>query len=278
MQGDKLEAALLDLIAAINTAREMVPEEDEGLAADIFAKCLNAAQMKATAALASPPVSDGIRVERWRKASRALGAWMSAALDDPKVCDAMKADITEWFSAGEPFEGTEPPVSDGGEDAEAAAWDWLESKFLNVEAGHDPNDRDYGTDDMVDAYIAGRAAVLAAKRGDGGEFVMVPREATEAMLDAAGLVDIEIYPTNVPSGLTATNRREARAIWKEMLAASPSRPSPSAEQREAALHAAVRATYPGRSLHADPIQDTERAYWNPLLDAILAALYPDRGE
>lgn len=37
-------------------------------------------------------------------ASVNLGAWMSAALDDPKVCDAMKADIREWFSAGEPME------------------------------------------------------------------------------------------------------------------------------------------------------------------------------
>lgn len=33
-------------------------------------------------------------------ASAALGAWLSAALDDPKVCDAMKADINRWFSAG----------------------------------------------------------------------------------------------------------------------------------------------------------------------------------
>ena len=33
-----------------------------------------------------------------------LGAWMSAALDDPNVCEAMKADIREWFSAGEPME------------------------------------------------------------------------------------------------------------------------------------------------------------------------------
>ncbi len=31
-----------------------------------------------------------------------LGKWMSAALDDPKVCDAMKDDIREWFSAGHP--------------------------------------------------------------------------------------------------------------------------------------------------------------------------------
>ena len=37
-------------------------------------------------------------------ASVRLGAWMSAALDDPQVCEEMKADINEWFSAGEPME------------------------------------------------------------------------------------------------------------------------------------------------------------------------------
>jgi hypothetical protein len=42
-------------------------------------------------------------VDRGIMASVKLGAWMSAALDDPAVCDAMKADIREWFSAGEPF-------------------------------------------------------------------------------------------------------------------------------------------------------------------------------
>ena len=35
-------------------------------------------------------------------ANARLGAWMSAALDDPAVSHAMKADIQEWFSAGEP--------------------------------------------------------------------------------------------------------------------------------------------------------------------------------
>lgn len=34
------------------------------------------------------------------RASVELGGWMSAALDDPNVCDAMKADINRWFSAG----------------------------------------------------------------------------------------------------------------------------------------------------------------------------------
>ena len=57
-----------------------------------------------------PPDSllDGIN---WHKpAHRAvlanvkLGSWMSAALDDATVCEEMKADIREWFSAGEPME------------------------------------------------------------------------------------------------------------------------------------------------------------------------------
>ena len=28
-----------------------------------------------------------------------LGAWMAAALDDPKVCEEMKGDISAWFEA-----------------------------------------------------------------------------------------------------------------------------------------------------------------------------------
>lgn len=35
-------------------------------------------------------------------ASLALGAWMSAALDDSKVCDEMKRDINRWFDASMP--------------------------------------------------------------------------------------------------------------------------------------------------------------------------------
>ena len=33
-------------------------------------------------------------------ASVALGKWLSAALDDPNVCEEMKADIRRWFSSG----------------------------------------------------------------------------------------------------------------------------------------------------------------------------------
>jgi hypothetical protein len=37
-----------------------------------------------------------------------LGKWLSAALDDPAVCEAMKADVRAWFDAGQPF----PPPSE----------------------------------------------------------------------------------------------------------------------------------------------------------------------
>jgi hypothetical protein len=54
------------------------------------------------------------RVVAWAKtigheqvmASVAIGAWLSAALDDPAVCEAMKADIRRWFSSGQPFAET----------------------------------------------------------------------------------------------------------------------------------------------------------------------------
>jgi hypothetical protein len=42
--------------------------------------------------------------QRYITAQVGIGKWLSAALDDPIVCDAMKADIHEWFSAGEPVE------------------------------------------------------------------------------------------------------------------------------------------------------------------------------
>ncbi len=43
----------------------------------------------------------GMRHEigRLREAGEAIGSWLSAALDDPKVCDEMKRDIRRWFAA-----------------------------------------------------------------------------------------------------------------------------------------------------------------------------------
>lgn len=36
--------------------------------------------------------------DRLVSASEPLGAWLSAALDDPNVSDAFKADINAWFA------------------------------------------------------------------------------------------------------------------------------------------------------------------------------------
>jgi len=67
---------------------------------------------------AGEPVDDPAR-DRVILASVRLGKWMSAALDDPKVCDEMKADIREWFSAGEPVAGCLPTLQRLGQEFDA---------------------------------------------------------------------------------------------------------------------------------------------------------------
>ena len=52
-------------------------------------------------------------VERLREAEDGIGKWLSAALDDPNVCDAMKMDIRAWFDACATL--TNPDVVTGGE-------------------------------------------------------------------------------------------------------------------------------------------------------------------
>ena len=42
-----------------------------------------------------PKITDGDATYR-------VGRWLSAALDDPQVCDEMKADILAWMEAGKP--------------------------------------------------------------------------------------------------------------------------------------------------------------------------------
>src|SRR5262245_3440359 len=44
--------------------------------------------------------------QRLLEACDGVGKWLSAALDDPKVCDEMKADINAFFSA---LEASRPP-------------------------------------------------------------------------------------------------------------------------------------------------------------------------
>jgi hypothetical protein len=98
----------------------------------------------------------GPRVVRWRKASVALGAWMSAALDDPAVCDAMKADIREWFSAGEPFEGMALAATNAGQVEALRAWiTYDEGKWADNTTG------------IIEAYGQAIAATRAALKANG---------------------------------------------------------------------------------------------------------------
>lgn len=48
-----------------------------------------------------------------------VGSWLSAALDDPKVCAEMKRDINEWFDGGGHLRALASPVSGDGSSADA---------------------------------------------------------------------------------------------------------------------------------------------------------------
>ena len=47
------------------------------------------------------------------KAALDLAPWLSAALDDPKVCDEYKSAINAWFNAAMPAALAEPSVPEG---------------------------------------------------------------------------------------------------------------------------------------------------------------------
>ena len=87
----------------------------------IAAKLGNSAQvglaeaedLRAIIALAKPETDPK---SAFMVASYQVGAWMSAALGDPKVCDAMKADIRHWFDVWPHLMPTPPeaPSCPGG--------------------------------------------------------------------------------------------------------------------------------------------------------------------
>jgi hypothetical protein len=75
-------------------------------------------------------------------ASVGLGKWLSAALDDPQVCDEMKKDIRLWFSAGDPIE-TQAFASENGRlrtinadllEALQATYKFLATEYYDSEA------------------------------------------------------------------------------------------------------------------------------------------------
>lgn len=133
-------------------------------------------------------------------ASDALGKWMSAALDDPAVCDAMKADIQAWFNAGSPAHAAASAVAPGlfaenakkgdapGLDREAVARELAASRVYH---GYNEETRKRLADQQL--YSARRAVDFVADR-----LAMLPpptgweatlAEALEPFADAAAECD-----------------------------------------------------------------------------------------
>ena len=97
---------------------------------------------KRQTAMIEPPVCAGMPAEadEMREAAYNLSKWLSAALDDPNVCDEMKRDINAWFNFGMPFStGTQTEVIHA---VQGALWDYIE--FLKAESefadADDPSD------------------------------------------------------------------------------------------------------------------------------------------
>lgn len=64
------------------------------------------------------------KIPTYPNVTEGIGRWLSAALDDPNVCDDMKADIQKWFAAGSPS-----PTSEAGR--EPVAWRYKHSSHRN---------------------------------------------------------------------------------------------------------------------------------------------------
>jgi hypothetical protein len=117
-----------------------------------------------------------------------LGFWLSAALDDPKVCDAMKADIRAWFeqfAASAPAQGE--PVRDALENlliAIGMGWD-LEGVVQQARDALTAPARNVTERELPSKEWVGPVAAFAPAQGD---WVMVPREPTQKMWNAGAAV------------------------------------------------------------------------------------------
>ncbi len=88
-----------------------IPDDVRSLAERIVSHCQGTPPREAYAIVERLLLADrAARDGGLREASLSVGKWMSAALDDPDVCDEMKADINEWFNAfGPPLAASPAP-------------------------------------------------------------------------------------------------------------------------------------------------------------------------
>ena len=111
---------------------------------------------KRQAAKSEPLVCAGMPAEadEMREAAYNLGKWLSAALDDPNVCDEMKRDIHAWFSTGMPFPAD--ARTEVMHAVQGALYDYIE--FLKTEAEFADEDSpvDSVINNTIDLYHAVR--------------------------------------------------------------------------------------------------------------------------
>lgn len=98
-----------------------------------------------------------------------VGRWLSAALDDPQVCDEMKADILAWMEAGKP--NVQPSAGVGAEEI-ARAYDMLaveRQRQIDQEGWHYKHDDAHDDVELLRAAMCylNEAICAQAYRSDG---------------------------------------------------------------------------------------------------------------
>jgi len=171
---------LLDDVCALTMPKGALGAAD--MRKKINAKCteiLTVATAALTQTAQAEPADKGggdLDLDQLLYRTDALGKWMSAALDDPKVCKEMKADIQSWFNAQEPYQGRlspHPPevsaqadkllaAERGISDGKTLVIEQLERRIKELEA-------DKGDDAGVD--VEALAKVMFDACSPGGEFL-----------------------------------------------------------------------------------------------------------
>lgn len=95
---DELRTLANGIIPAGFDAKKLPPEgcDEVRAAIDMLLALSNRRTTRLTLALNQLDKA-ALEIDRLKKNNEKLASWMSAALDDPQVCQEMKSDIQDWF-------------------------------------------------------------------------------------------------------------------------------------------------------------------------------------
>ena len=95
---DRLRTLANGIIPTGFDAKKLPPEgcDEVRAAIDVLLELSNRRTTKLTLAL-SQLNKAALEIDRLKENNKKLASWMSAALDDPQVCQEMKSDIHDWF-------------------------------------------------------------------------------------------------------------------------------------------------------------------------------------